>query len=94
MSVITQKTVKVTITARQESLIIRPEGGDIEAVVFEAKRQMDLLVSSHWKWVRFPVVVDLCVEVNGKESNFPSFIVRNMRDLIERSKIILDQMLR
>lgn len=86
--------VTVTITARQESLIIRLEGENTDPLVIEAKRQLDIVVGSHWKWTNFPVAVNLCVEINGKEHEFPTFIAHKMRELIAQAKIAVEKILR
>lgn len=79
----------VIITARQESLTIYPKGENTDALVIEANRQLDLVVGTHFKQVRFPVVAELCITINGGSGNCRSVEARNIRKLIAQAKVVL-----
>lgn len=91
----TGQTIKaqVKITAHRESLIIHPEGETIDALVIEARRQLDFVVASHWKWFTVPIRAKLCVTINGNETCRP-VEARTIRKLIAQAKAVLEEMLR
>lgn len=86
-------SVEIRIAARQESLVFHPVGVSIDALIIEAKRQLDALMGSYWKWLRFPVHVELNIAFDGKVKTC-SFIGLTLREMIARAKIILEGMLK
>lgn len=87
-------SVEIRIAARQESLVFRPVGVSVDALIIEATRQLDFVAVPHFKQVRFPVVAELCVTINGGSENCRSVKARNIHTLIVRAKIILEGMLK
>lgn len=86
-------SIEIRIKAREDSLVFHSVEASIDALISKAKRQLDALMESYWKWLKFPMWVELSVSFDGNEEN-RSFIALTIRELITRAKLVIEKMLR
>lgn len=86
-------SVEIRIKAREESLVFHPVGVSVDALIVEVQRQLNALMASYWKWLKFPVYAELGVEFHGKSMS-RLIVARRMRELIDHAEIEIVKMLR